>query len=46
LAGAKAPTTLYSFEGGTDGSEPRGGVINVGGILYGTTSEAARIVPA
>jgi uncharacterized repeat protein (TIGR03803 family) len=28
---------LHSFQGGSDGSEPLGALINVGGILYGTT---------
>ena len=28
---------LYSFQGGSDGSYPRSGLIPVGGVLYGTT---------
>ncbi len=31
-------TTLYSFSGGSDGAVPNGGLLNVNGILYGTTS--------
>jgi len=30
-------TVLYSFKGGNDGIVPEGGLINVGGTLYGTT---------
>ena len=34
-------TTLYSFEGGIDGSEPRGGLVQAtNGSLYGTTEFA------
>jgi uncharacterized repeat protein (TIGR03803 family) len=36
--GAWTETVLYSFQGGTDGSGPKGGVIaGKGGTLYGTT---------
>ena len=28
---------IWSFEGGTDGAGPRAGLINVNGVLYGTT---------
>jgi uncharacterized repeat protein (TIGR03803 family) len=31
-------TTIYAFKGTTDGSKPRAGVIEVNGVLYGTTS--------
>jgi len=31
-------TVLYAFTGGSDGDGPVGGLLNVGGILYGTTS--------
>jgi uncharacterized repeat protein (TIGR03803 family) len=32
-------TTLYAFEGGTsDGYSPQAGLLNAGGILYGTTA--------
>lgn len=31
-------TFLYSFASGSDGADPRGGVIDEQGILYGTTS--------
>jgi uncharacterized repeat protein (TIGR03803 family) len=31
-------TTLYSFQGGIDGSYPSGGLVLVNGVLYGTTS--------
>ncbi len=31
-------TVLYAFAGGSDGDGPVGGLLNVGGILYGTTS--------
>src|SRR5579862_4469410 len=38
LAQASSYTTLYSFQGGTDGSQPIGGVIlDKAGALYGTT---------
>jgi uncharacterized repeat protein (TIGR03803 family) len=30
-------TVLHRFEGGKDGAFPSAGLINVGGILYGTT---------
>lgn len=30
-------TTLYNFQGGQDGAEPNGGLIMLGGMLYGTT---------
>lgn len=29
---------LYSFKGGTDGEYPRGGLVRVGSLLYGTTT--------
>ncbi len=32
-----AETTLYSFQGGTDGAGPSAGLIDLGGTLYGTT---------
>jgi uncharacterized repeat protein (TIGR03803 family) len=32
-------TVLYSFTGGTDGSLPQAGLVNVNGSPYGTTSE-------
>jgi uncharacterized repeat protein (TIGR03803 family) len=31
-------TVLYAFAGGSDGDGPVSGLLNVGGILYGTTS--------
>jgi uncharacterized repeat protein (TIGR03803 family) len=33
-----AETVLYAFKGGTDGAFPLGQLIEVGGILYGTTA--------
>jgi uncharacterized repeat protein (TIGR03803 family) len=30
-------TTLYEFAGGNDGSEPFAGLVDVGGVLFGTT---------
>ena len=33
-------TVLYNFQGGNDGSGPLGRLANVGGTLYGTTSES------
>ena len=33
---------LHSFATGTDGSQPDAGLINVGGTLYGTTSDGPR----
>ena len=36
-----AEKVLYSFKGGTsDGGEPEAGLLNVNGVLYGTTYEA------
>ena len=32
-----APRVLHSFSGGSDGALPMASVINVGGVLYGTT---------
>jgi uncharacterized repeat protein (TIGR03803 family) len=32
-------SVIYNFRGGTDGSHPVGGLIDVGGTLYGTTSQ-------
>jgi uncharacterized repeat protein (TIGR03803 family) len=32
-----APTLVYAFKGGADGAYPTGGLIDVGGTLYGTT---------
>ncbi len=29
---------LYSFKGGTDGEYPRGGLVRIGGLLYGLTT--------
>jgi uncharacterized repeat protein (TIGR03803 family) len=31
-------TTLYAFQDASDGAFPKAGLLNVGGILYGTTS--------
>jgi uncharacterized repeat protein (TIGR03803 family) len=31
-------SVLYSFMGGSDGANPRAGLLNVGGTLYGTTT--------
>jgi uncharacterized repeat protein (TIGR03803 family) len=31
-------TVVYSFAGGRDGDSPLGGLLNVGSVLYGTTS--------
>lgn len=36
-------TTLYSFTGGSDGSQPNGGVIVVGSTLYGTATYGGTI---
>jgi uncharacterized repeat protein (TIGR03803 family) len=33
-----AESVLHSFAGGTDGSNPQGSLLNVGGVLYGATS--------
>jgi uncharacterized repeat protein (TIGR03803 family) len=33
---------LYAFRGGADGANPTAGLIDVGGILYGTTSYGGR----
>jgi uncharacterized repeat protein (TIGR03803 family) len=32
-------TVVYAFQGGSDGAAPVAGLINVGGMLYGTTRE-------
>ena len=32
-------TTIYTFQGGKDGARPRGTLLNVSGVLYGTTEE-------
>jgi uncharacterized repeat protein (TIGR03803 family) len=32
---------VYAFQGGSDGSSPNYGLINVGGMLYGTTISGA-----
>ena len=32
---------LHSFEGGSDGADPSGDLINLSGTLYGTTTQAA-----
>jgi uncharacterized repeat protein (TIGR03803 family) len=39
-AATTGPTlkTLYSFPGGGDGTAPRGGLVNVSGVFYGTTA--------
>ena len=34
---ANVESVVYSFRGMPDGSEPYAGLINIGGILYGTT---------
>jgi uncharacterized repeat protein (TIGR03803 family) len=41
-ANAATLTTLYAFEGGSDGSSPQAALINVGGTLYGTASAGGR----
>ncbi len=49
LGGAASAATyhvLYSFQGGSDGAVPYGGLIDVGGTLYGTTSEGGAACPA
>jgi uncharacterized repeat protein (TIGR03803 family) len=33
-----AETVVHSFQGGNDGANPVGGLLNLGGTLYGTTS--------
>ena len=35
--GSWTETLVYSFAGGSDGANPTGGLINVGGTLYGAT---------
>ncbi len=37
VATSGVETMLYAFKGGADGANPTAGLINVGGILYGTT---------
>lgn len=38
-ASGYAESVLYSFQGGSDGDYPRGGLIDVGGALYGATED-------
>jgi uncharacterized repeat protein (TIGR03803 family) len=38
-ARAASYMTIYSFKGGSDGAGPSGGLVNIGGVLYGTTSD-------
>ena len=35
--GSWTESLVYSFNGGSDGANPHGSLINVGGTLYGTT---------
>ncbi|HLY02982.1 MAG TPA: choice-of-anchor tandem repeat GloVer-containing protein [Candidatus Cybelea sp.] len=35
-------SVLYNFKGGTDGAEPGAGLIDVNGVLYGTTTVGGR----
>ena len=35
-----AEKIIYFFTGGSDGGAPYGGLINIGGLLYGTTTKA------
>ncbi len=37
LYGSHKVTVVYSFQGGSDGMDPTGTLVNVGGTLYGTT---------
>jgi uncharacterized repeat protein (TIGR03803 family) len=37
-------TVLHAFQGGGDGSAPQWGLLNVNGVLYGTTSNAQAFV--
>jgi uncharacterized repeat protein (TIGR03803 family) len=37
--GSWTESLVYSFNGGSDGANPTGGLINVGGTLYGTTGK-------
>jgi uncharacterized repeat protein (TIGR03803 family) len=39
-------TVLYTFLGGTDGANPTSALLNVGGILYGTTGGGGAACPA
>ena len=38
-------TILYRFRGGKDGSQPQAPVTNIGGVLYGTTTDGASDFP-
>ena len=38
-ANASTFTIIYSFQGGSDGAQPQGPLINIAGTLYGTTAE-------
>ncbi len=39
-------TVVYAFQGGNDGANPSAGLINVGGVLYGTTMRGGGNCPA
>jgi len=39
ITGAGVESVIYSFKGGHDGARPFAGLINVGGLFYGTTQE-------
>lgn len=34
-----AESVVYSFQGGSDGAHPGSGLLNIGGVVYGTTPE-------
>ncbi|HEY1613419.1 MAG TPA: choice-of-anchor tandem repeat GloVer-containing protein [Rhizomicrobium sp.] len=38
IASAWTEKVVWSFGGGTDGSRPQAGLIDIGGIFYGTTA--------
>jgi uncharacterized repeat protein (TIGR03803 family) len=46
IAASGAESVLHSFAGGSDGQQPRAGLINVGGTLYGTTEKGGGACPS
>ena len=36
---AASESVVYAFQGSPDGARPQGGLIAIGGVLYGTTSQ-------
>jgi uncharacterized repeat protein (TIGR03803 family) len=45
ISTAGVENVLYAFQGGTDGNSPTAGLIDVNGMLYGTTFEGGQSGP-